>query len=107
MVQCATATVPCCFQEFVATLDRKTGATLEQNPTALQSDEVCIIKLVPARAMCVDVFSHHSALGRVVIRDGRTTVAVGIVLRVETLPCAANPKRSPPKGHGGDLDVAA
>jgi elongation factor 1-alpha len=42
-----------------------------------------MIKLVPQKPMCVEVFSEYPPLGRFAVRDMKQTVAVGVIKAVE------------------------
>jgi elongation factor 1-alpha len=42
-----------------------------------------MIKLVPTKPMCVEVFAEYPPLGRFAVRDMKQTVAVGIIKVVE------------------------
>jgi len=42
-----------------------------------------MIKLVPTKPLCVEVFSEYPPLGRFAVRDMKQTVAVGIIKAVE------------------------
>jgi len=42
-----------------------------------------MIKLVPTKPLCVEVFSEYPPLGRFAVRDMKQTVAVGIIKQVE------------------------
>jgi elongation factor 1-alpha len=42
-----------------------------------------MVKLVPSKSMCVEVFSEYPPLGRFAVRDMKQTVAVGVIKAVE------------------------
>lgn len=46
--------------------------------------EACllILQVVPDEGLCIEEYSEFRALGRVALRDGGKTVAVGIVTRI-------------------------
>ncbi|KAL3688674.1 hypothetical protein R1sor_014983 [Riccia sorocarpa] len=68
--------------DLVALLEAKTGAVVRKKPRCLTSNQSAIIEIVPERSMCIEEYSQFKALGRVALRDGGRTVAVGIVTRI-------------------------
>lgn len=42
-----------------------------------------MVKLVPTKPMCVEIFSEYPPLGRFAVRDMKQTVAVGVIKAVE------------------------
>ena len=75
-----TAHVACRFAEIKAKLDRKTGKIVENNPKFLQNGEAGVCVLEPSRPLCCEACSEFPPLGRFVVRDSRTTVAVGMII---------------------------
>jgi elongation factor 1-alpha len=80
-----TAAVGCKLTRFMRLIDRRTAAPVELEPKALKTGDAAVVELVPLRPMCVEPFSEYPRLGRVVLRDGHRTVAVGIVLAVRRI----------------------
>ncbi|KAL3822546.1 hypothetical protein ACHAXA_007657 [Cyclostephanos tholiformis] len=79
VIDCHTAHVACRFANIREKLDRRTGKVVEENPEYLRNGDAAVVTLVPTRPMCVEAFSDFPSLGRLAIRDMRTTVAVGII----------------------------
>ena len=43
---------------------------------------IVVLQIVPDEGVCIEKYSHFRALGRVALREGGKTVAVGIVTRI-------------------------
>lgn len=82
VLDCHTAHIACKFAEFLKKIDRRSGKELEENPKSLKSGEAAMIKLVPSKPMCVEMFSQFPPLGRFAVRDMKQTVAVGVIKEV-------------------------
>ena len=89
MIHCHTACVPCKFSELKEKCDRRTGGRLETNPTVLKAGDACVVELVPTKPICVENFFDYPSLGRFVIRDMKTTIAIGVIVDI--------PGREPPQ----------
>ena len=81
LICCHTCQIVCKF-ELVSKMDRQSGNVMEEAPSSLKSGEMCIIKMIPLKPMCVEPYSSCAALGRFSIRDMRETIGVGIVKAV-------------------------
>ena len=64
-------------------MDPKTGATVEENPKFLKTGDAAIVKIVPAKPVCLEKFSEFPQMGRFAIRDMGQTVAAGVILEIE------------------------
>ena len=82
VVDCHTSHVACMFAEIESKIDRRSGMGLEKQPKFIKAGDAAIVKLVPQKPMCVEVFTEYPPLGRFVVRDMRQTVAVGVVTAV-------------------------
>lgn len=82
VLDCHTAHVACKFAELLEKIDRRTGQVKETNPSKIKSGDAAIVKMVPSKPMCVEVFSQIPPLGRFAVRDMRSTVAVGVIKAV-------------------------
>ena len=60
-------------------LDPKSGLVAKQRPRALLKGQSALVEVTPVQAICVELYSDFRALGRIVLRDGGQTLAVGIV----------------------------
>lgn len=65
-------------------LDAKTGETRRQRPRCLARGCGGLIEVTPERPIAAERFDDCPALGRVALREGGATLAVGIVTRVWT-----------------------
>jgi elongation factor 1-alpha len=85
VLDCHTAHIACRFNELKQKVDRRSGASLEEEPKFVKSGDAAIVKLVPTKSMCVEAFTEYPPLGRFAVRDMRQTVAVGIIKEVTKL----------------------
>jgi elongation factor 1-alpha len=83
VLDCHTAHIACKFAEILSKNDRRTGKVIEEEPKFVKSGDAAMIKLVPQKPMCVEVFSEYPPLGRFAVRDMKQTVAVGVIKAVE------------------------
>jgi len=83
VLDCHTAHIACKFSEIKSKIDRRTGKELEELPKFVKTGDACMVKMIPSKAMCVEVFSEYPPLGRFAVRDMKQTVAVGVIKAVE------------------------
>jgi len=83
VLDCHTAHIACKFEELNQKIDRRSGKVLEENPSMIKNGDAAMVKMVPSKPMCVEVFSEFQPLGRFACRDMKQTVAVGIIKGVE------------------------
>jgi len=79
VLDCHTSHIACKFTELQSLIDKRTGKATEENPKALKNGNAAIVKLVPQKPLCVEVFTEYPPLGRFAVRDMRQTVAVGVI----------------------------
>ncbi|VDM23313.1 unnamed protein product [Hydatigera taeniaeformis] len=82
VLDCHTAHIACKFAELKEKIDRRTGQVKETNPAKIKSGDAAIVRMIPSKPMCVEVFSEFPPLGRFAVRDMRSTVAVGVIKAV-------------------------
>jgi len=82
VLDCHTAHIACKFSELLDKVDRRTGASVENNPKNVKNGDAAIVKLTPSKPMCVETFTEYPPLGRFAVRDMRQTVAVGVIKSV-------------------------
>merc|ERR1712113_1287392 len=83
VLDCHTAHIACKFEELMQKIDRRSGKKLEDNPKMIKNGDAAMVKMVPSKPMCVEVFSEFPPLGRFACRDMKQTVAVGIIKATE------------------------
>lgn len=82
VLDCHTSHIACKFAELESKIDRRSGKELEKEPKSVKSGDAAIVKMVPQKPMCVEVFTEYPPLGRFAVRDMRQTVAVGVIKAV-------------------------
>lgn len=80
---------------LAALLDAKTGEEVRKRPRCLLKGQSAVVEVTPARPLCVEDYADCRPLGRIALRDGGRTVAVGIVTEVKAAAqvAAAVPQR--------------
>ncbi|KAG0597182.1 hypothetical protein M758_UG318500 [Ceratodon purpureus] len=73
---------PARVDQLMCLLNPKKGTVLKQRPRHLTANQSAIVEIVPDEGVCIEKYSHFRALGRVALREGGKTVAVGIVTRI-------------------------
>jgi elongation factor 1-alpha len=81
VVDCHTCHIACKFDKLIS--KRKTGKELELEPKEIKNNEAALVKLIPQKPMVVEKFEEYPPLGRIVIRDIKKVIAVGIIKEVE------------------------
>ena len=82
IMDCHTCHAACRFSEIVSKIDRKTGKELEKEPKSLKSGDAAMIKMIPNKPMCAEVYAEYPALGRFALRDMHQTVGIGVIKAV-------------------------
>lgn len=82
VLDCHTSHIACKFAELESKIDRRSGKELEKEPKSVKSGDAAIVRMVPQKPMCVEVFTEYPPLGRFAVRDMRQTVAVGVIKAV-------------------------
>jgi elongation factor 1-alpha len=77
------AQVACEVTELLEKIDRKSGNTIEKNPEFLKSDDTALVKIIPLKPICVEKYGDYPSLGRFVLFDRESMLAVGTVKHVE------------------------
>ena len=68
---------------LVATLYPKgNNEVLKAKPRCLLKGQTALIEVACARSMVLEAFSSFKALGRIALREGGKTIAVGIVTQI-------------------------
>ncbi|MGA7603677.1 MAG: translation elongation factor EF-1 subunit alpha [Nitrososphaeraceae archaeon] len=74
-----TAQVAATLSEFIAKIDPKTGATVEEKPKFLKTGDAAIVKIKPVRPLAIETFKEFPEIGRFALRDMGTTIAAGVI----------------------------
>lgn len=72
----------CVFAKLVCTIDRKTGAVVEKNPTFVRAPCYVMVRLLLRNVVCLEPADAFDRLGRFMLRHEGRTVGVGVVSRV-------------------------
>ncbi|CAI7824053.1 unnamed protein product [Closterium sp. NIES-54] len=72
----------CRIAALTAILDAKTGAVARAKPRAVGSNQSAIVELSLDRGVCLEAYSDFRAFGRIALREGGRTLAVGIIMRI-------------------------
>lgn len=72
---------------LVSLLDPRSGEVQRAKPRCLLKGQSAVVEVTPARPLCLEEYAEYRPLGRVALRDGGRTIAVGVVTRVL---CAAD-----------------
>lgn len=76
-----SAKQPVRISELVSLLDPKSGQVARAKPRVVTKNQSAVVELVSERAICLEAYTDYRALGRIALRDGGRTVAVGIVTK--------------------------
>jgi elongation factor 1-alpha len=79
VLDCHTSHIACKFSVLETKIDRRSGKVIEEEPKFIKSGDAAMVKMVPSKPMCVEVFTEYPPLGRFAVRDMRQTVAVGVI----------------------------
>jgi len=82
VLDCHTCHIACKFEKIRNKVDKRTGATLEDEPQFIKSQDAAMVELKPTKPMVVETFSTFAPLGRFAVRDMRQTVAVGVIKEI-------------------------
>ena len=67
-----------------AVVDGKTGEVVRERPRCLVKGQTARLEVQPSKPLPVELYSEYRALGRVALRDGGRTIAVGIITKIHT-----------------------
>ena len=68
--------------QLVSLLDAKKGTESRARPRMLLKGQTAVAEITPARALPLERYADYRALGRLALRDGGRTIAVGIVIEL-------------------------
>jgi len=81
VVYCHTAHVSCIFEELITKMTDK-EERIEKNPEYLKTGDCALVRMKPMKPFCVETYEDYPALGRIIIRDSRIIIAVGVIKSV-------------------------
>ena len=67
------------ISRLISVLNPKTGEVLKARPRALTKGQTAVLEVTLNRQLCLELYTGYRALGRIAIRDGGRTIAVGVV----------------------------
>jgi elongation factor 1 alpha-like protein len=73
---------PARISQLISLLDPKTGGIIRQRPRHLTANQSAVIEVVPDEVVCIEEYANFRGLGRVALRDGGKTIAVGIIVHI-------------------------
>jgi len=73
---------PAVISRILAELNKSTGLVIMKNPRIIKKNTYALIKINLSRPICIEVYSDIRQLGRVMLRSGGTTIAAGLVTKV-------------------------
>ena len=70
------------MSSLVSLLDAKTFEITKHKPRCLLQGQSAIVEVTLSRTVCLETYKDYRALGRIALRDGGRTIAVGTVTEV-------------------------
>lgn len=71
---------PCRLQSIIATIDKKTGKVIKNEPESLKTGDSALVEFVPESSrLVIETFAEFPPLGRILIQNSNKTVAIGVV----------------------------
>ena len=68
------------ISRLVSVLNPKSGEVMKARPRALTKGQTAVLEATTNRPVCLELYTNFRALGRIAIRDGGKTIAVGVVI---------------------------
>lgn len=68
------------ISQLISVLNPKTGEVTRARPRAIVKGQTAVVEITVARPVCVEQYTDYRALGRIALRDGGHTIAVGIIV---------------------------
>lgn len=82
LLHCHTAMTACTITKIIERTDDRTGLTAEDFPTSLSTGNVGLVEMILLKPICIETFFDYPSLGRIILRDLKQTIAVGVVVKV-------------------------
>ena len=74
------AAEPAHISRLVSVLNPKSGEVVKARPRVLTKGQTAVLEATTNRPVCLELYTNFRALGRIAIRDGGRTIAVGVVM---------------------------
>ena len=108
VLDCHTAHIACKFEKLKASVDKRNGKVIEENPQFVTKNMAALVDIVPQKPMVVEAFAEYAPLGRFAVRDMRRVIAVGVIKEVNKKEADGKKKTDPnkqqPKPKKGNLE---
>lgn len=72
------------ISSLLSLLNAKTGEVERHKPRCLLGGQTALVEVTPDRPMCLELYSDYKSLGRIALREGGRTLAVGIITSIVT-----------------------
>jgi elongation factor 1-alpha len=82
VIHAHTSQAAATITKIVSKLDPQTGGVLDDAPKALKTGDAAIVEIQPLRPLCLETFAEYPQLGRFALRDMGTTIAAGVVKKI-------------------------
>ena len=60
--------------------DKNTGDVIQKNPRFIHKQSICSLEIALEKSLCIETFDSIKELGRITLRVGTETIAIGKVL---------------------------
>jgi elongation factor 1 alpha-like protein len=77
-----TNSEPAVISKLISILSASTGAVERHNPRQIPRQSSGTVEISVKRGICIELFSDYKDLGRVALRRGHDTIAVGVVTKI-------------------------
>ncbi|KRX06478.1 Translation protein, beta-barrel domain [Pseudocohnilembus persalinus] len=82
MVYINTAKTDGFLYKITKLIDKNNGNVLKKNPKCIKSNECAEIKLNLRSNICAELYANYKTYGRVILRDSKHTIGVGIIKEI-------------------------
>ena len=70
------------ISQLLAVVNPKTGEQAKRKPRVLTKGQSAVVEVTVTRPTCLELYAECRALGRLVLREGGQTLAVGIITAI-------------------------
>jgi elongation factor 1-alpha len=79
VLDCHTSHIASKFKEIQSKIDSRTNKVQEETRKFIKTGCSALVEILPSEPMVVETFTDYPPLGRLTVRDMRSTVAVGVI----------------------------